>query len=77
MSVLLCIETIIENRFNYNSSSKFSSAAQTLTFRRTFCCSRRFNCSSTVQVAFAWYFVQNIVSKQCTFWSTRECRPNP
>ena len=32
MSVLIWIETIIEYWFNYSSSSKFSSAAQTLTF---------------------------------------------
>jgi len=76
MSVFLCIETIIEYRFNYSSSSKFSYAAQTLAFRRTLCCSRRFNCSSTVQVAFGWYFIQNIFSKRCTFWSARECRPD-
>jgi len=30
---------------------------------------------STVQVAFAWYFVKiENISKRCTFWSTRECR---
>jgi len=32
MSVLISIETIIEYWFNYSSSSKFSFAAQTLTF---------------------------------------------
>ena len=32
MSVLIWIETIIEYWFNYSSSSKFSSAVQTLTF---------------------------------------------
>ena len=30
--------------------------------------------SSTVHVAFAWYFFENIFSKWCTFWSARECR---
>jgi len=30
--------------------------------------------SSTVQVAFAGYFVENIFSKRCTFWSVREWR---
>jgi len=27
------------------------------------------NFSRAVQVAFAWYFVENIFSKRCTFWS--------
>jgi len=27
--------------------------------------------SSTVQVAFAWYFVENIFSKRCAFWYAR------
>ena len=31
-------------------------------------------CSATVQVSFVWYFVENIFSKRCTFWSARECR---
>jgi len=30
--------------------------------------------SSTVPVDFAWYFVDNIFSKRCTFWSARVCR---
>jgi len=30
--------------------------------------------SSTDQVAFAWYFVENIFSKRCTLWSARDCR---
>jgi len=29
----------------------------------------KFQSSSTVQVAFAWYFVEKIFSKRCTFWS--------
>jgi len=29
---------------------------------------------STVHVAFAWYFFENIFSKRYAFWSARECR---
>jgi len=43
MSVLIWTETIIKYWFNYRSSSKLSSAAQTFAFRRPFCCSRRFS----------------------------------
>jgi len=32
--------------------------------------------SGTVQVVVAWYFVENIFSKRCTFWSARECKHN-
>jgi len=32
------------------------------------------NYSTMVQVAFVWYFVENIFSKRCTFWSAWECR---
>jgi len=30
--------------------------------------------TSTVQVAFTWYFVEKVFSKRCAFWSARECR---
>jgi len=30
--------------------------------------------SSTVQVDFAWYFVENIFSERCAFWSAKDCR---
>jgi len=30
--------------------------------------------SSAIQIAFAWYFVENIFSKRFTFRSARECR---
>jgi len=34
----------------------------------------KLHASSTVQVAFAWYFVENIFSKRCAFWSAKEYR---